>query len=543
MTTFRQQHASNLTFIPLYSTEFCLLPPNLALDRLRPANDHLVLETHSTSPSAKCPLCDHPSVRRHSTYGRRLADLPWQGRRVELHLRVRRFRCVNDGCPRRVFAERVPEVTEPMARRTLRLRAAQQDLGLAMGGEPGSRLARRLAMPLSPDTLLRLIRAVSLKPAEVPRVLGVDDFAFRRGQHYGTILCDLERRCAVDLLPDRQAETLAVWLKEHPGVEIVARDRAGAYADGIRQGAPDAIQVADRFHLLCNASDTLKPVFDRHHREVRKAIQAALPPSAPVSQPEPLSKAEERARDRLDHRQARYDEVARLRQTGMPLKRIARELGLGHKTVKRWLRAGRAPTWRKPPRAKLIDRYEEHLERRWREGCHNAAQLWREVRDQGFPGKSGTVRRWATQRRRDQGQDPAVPRQPAVPVPTSRQATRLVLADPAKLDSAESDLVVTLINAAPEITQAVTLVRAFAAMIREHAVDALDPWIAAARQSALRGFADSIERDRAAVKAALTLPWSSGPVEGRINKLKLVKRQMYGRANFDLLRQRVLSAA
>ncbi len=431
----------------------------------------------------------------------------------------------------------------PRARRTLRLRAAQQDLGLAMGGESGSRLSRRLAMPLSPDTLLGLIRALSVKPAEAPRVLGVDDFAFRRGQHDGTILCDLERRCAIDLLPDRQAETLAAWLNQHPGVAIVARDRAGAYADGIRQGAPDAIQVADRFHRLCNASDALKPVFDRHHREVRKAIQAALPPPPPVSRPEPLSKAEERARDRLDHRQARYDEGARLRQAGMSLKRIARDLGLGHKTVKRWLRAGQAPTWRKPPRPKRIERYEEHLERRWREGCHNAAQLWRELRDQGFTGKSGTVRLWATRRRRDQAQDPAVPRQPAVPMPTSRQATRLVLADQAKLDSAERDLVVTLVNAAPEITQAVTLVRAFGAMIREHKVDALDPWFAAARQSALRGFADSIKRDRAAVKAALTLPWSSGPVEGQINKLKLVKRQMYGRANFDLLRQRVLSAA
>jgi transposase len=198
---------------------------------------------------------------------------------------------------------------------------------------------------------------------------------------------------------------------------------------------------------------------------------------------------------------------------------------------------------RKPPRPKRIDGYREHLERRWREGCHNAAQLWRELRDQGFTGKSGTVRLWATRRRREHGEEPAAPRQPAVPVPTSRQATRLVLADQAKLDSAERDLVVTLVNATPEITQAVTLVRAFAAMIRQHEVDALDPWIVAARQSALRGFAESIERDRAAVEAALNLPWSTGPVEGRINKLKLVKRQMYGRANFDLLRQRVLSAA
>jgi zinc-finger of transposase IS204/IS1001/IS1096/IS1165 len=148
----------------LSSTGFCLLPPNLAVDRLLPADDPLVVETHSTNPSAKCPLCDHLSFRRHSSYSRRLADLPWQGRRVELRLRVRRFRCPNTDCPRRVLAERLPEVTVPMARRTLRLRDVQQDLGLALGGEPGSRLARRLAMPLSPDTVLRLIRAIALTP-------------------------------------------------------------------------------------------------------------------------------------------------------------------------------------------------------------------------------------------------------------------------------------------------------------------------------------------------------------------------------------------
>jgi transposase len=374
-------------------------------------------------------------------------------------------------------------------------------------------------------------------------VLGVDDFAFRRGQHYGTMLCDLEQGCTLDLLPDRQAETLAGWLKEHPGVEIVARDRAGAYADAICQGAPAAIQVADRFHVLCNASDALKQVFDRYHREVRKALQATLPTPSSAFRPEPVSRAEEHARHRLDQRQARYDEVARLRQAGMSLKRIARELGLGHKTVKRWLRAGQAPTYRKPPRAKLIDRHREYLERRCQEGCHNAAQLWRELRDQGFPGQSGTVRLWATQCRRDRAPEPAAVGHPAVPVPTSRQATKLVLADEAKLDDTERKLVATLINAAPPIAEAVTLARAFAVMIRQHEVDALDSWIVAARRSALSGFADSIQHDQAAIKAALSLPWSTGPVEGRINKLKLVKRQMYGRANFDLLRQRVLATA
>ena len=473
--------------------------------------------------------------------------MPWQGRTVELHLRIRRFRCANIACPRRLFAERLPEVTVPKARRTIRLRDLQQQIGLALGGEQGSWLAGRLAMPLSPATVLRLIRAIDLKPPGTPRVIGVDDWAFRRGQHYGTIICDLEQPRTIDLLPDRQAETLEAWLKAHPSVEIVARDRAGAYADGIRKGAPKAIQVADRFHLLCNCSDALKEVFDRKHREVRRAFEAAASAAVPAPSPEPPpaspTRADEQARDRALQRQARYDEVARLHAAGMPILRIARELGLGRKTVRRWLQAGQAPTHRKPGRPKLIDRHRDYLEQRWQEGCHNAAKLWRELRDQGFTGKAGIVRLWATQRRRDLARGPAAARRPAVAVPTSRQATRLVLAEAAKLDEAERKLVAVLITAAPEISEAVAVARGFGALIRQHAADALDPWITAARGSELRGFADSIARDHAAVAAALRLPWSTGPVEGRINKLKLVKRQMYGRANFDLLRQRVLAAA
>src|SRR3954451_8736452 len=200
----------------LSSSAFCLLPPGLGVDRLLPAGDHLVLETHATSPSATCPLCDQLSTRRHSTYCRRLADLPWQGRIVELHLRIRRFRCANIACPRRLFAERLPEVTVPKARRTIRLRDLQQQIGLALGGEQGSWLAGRLSMPLSAATVLRLIRAIDLKPPGTPRVIGVDDWAFRRGQHYGTIICDLEQPRTLELLPDRQAATLEAWLKAHP---------------------------------------------------------------------------------------------------------------------------------------------------------------------------------------------------------------------------------------------------------------------------------------------------------------------------------------
>jgi transposase len=526
---------------------FCLLPVGVAVDRLLPAGDTIVIEAHATSPSASCPLCHQASSRRQSSYRRRLADLPWQGRTVRLHLQVRRFRCGNDACPRSIFAERMPEVTTPKARCTTRLRELQQALGLALGGEPGARLTTRLAMPVSADTVRRMIRAAPVSVPAAPRVVGVDDFAFRRGQRYGTILCDLERRRAIDLLPDRQAGTLAAWLKRHPSIEIVARDRAGAYADGIRQGAPDALQVTDRWHLLRNGSDALQGVFDRHHRQVRRAIEAATSgPATPLTEEpkERVATAVRRSRERLAQRQARYAEVARLHAQGVPMARIAQALGMGFSSVRRWLRAGHAPLWRKPPRPKRLDRYQAYLERRWEEGCRSGLQLWRDLQAQGYSGGRSVVYDWVhEQRRKAPGEAPTITPRPSPRVPTSRQAVRLVLAEAEPAGEAERRLVDLLVTAAPAIEPAVLLARRFCAMIKTRDHAAFRPWLAAARGSELGGFAQALERDGAAVEAALTLPWSTGPVEGRITQLELIKRQMYGRASFDLLRHRVLAAA
>src|SRR3712207_6637812 len=228
--------------------------------------------TAPTSSQGACPLCGGLSGRVHSHYARTLADLPWQGRVAAVQVRARRFRCATADCPRRIFTERLPEIACPRARRTVRLGDAQRHIGLALGGAPGSRLAGRLAMPVSGDTLLRMIRTGALAPSLPPRIIGVDDWAWRRGHRYGTIICDLERRRVVDLLPDRSAATLASWLKRHgSAVRVVSRDRSGAYADGIRSGAPKAVQVADRWHLLVNCSDALRRLLDRHQRQLREA--------------------------------------------------------------------------------------------------------------------------------------------------------------------------------------------------------------------------------------------------------------------------------
>jgi transposase len=525
-------------------------PAEVQVERLIAHADHITLVVRAACREVPCPGCARFSSRIHSYYERRLADLPWNGIPVEVRLRTRRFFCNTDDCAWHIFTERLPETAATYARRTQRMAQALCWLGLALGGEAGARTAQRLGLMVSGDTLLRHLRRMALTQKSaptVPRVLGMDDWAWRKGQRYGTILCDLERRRVVDLLPDRQAQTVTQWLRAHAPPEIISRDRAGAYAEAARQGAPHAVQVADRFHLVRNLREALEHVLARHGPLIEKAFRQFTPPPVthpPTAPPNPTqTRSQQLSRQRRQRRLERYQQVMELHQRGTSKRAIALQLGLNRKTVRYWLRVGQFPERHVTPRRSSVDRWLSYLEKRWAEGCHNRSQLWRELQSQGADFAAVTLRRWFRVRLEVRGR----PHQSSLSAlrkrPSPRQTSALLLGLVHNPNPSQQSFAETLCALSPEIAISVELAKQFRRMMQEHDASAWLPWRKAARQSPLHGFVMQLQRDAAAVQAALTLPWSTGPVEGHIHRLKLIKRQMYGRANLDLLRIRVMHAA
>jgi transposase len=527
------------------------------LDGMTIGADEILLTLVATAPQSPCPVCGHLAWSVHSSYHRSLADLPWGQHAVRLHLVVRKFFCRASDCPRRVFTERLPTLVAPYARRTTRLVEVLRLVAFALGGEAGARLVARLRMAVSPATLLRLIRRTVLPTQATPRRLGLDDWARRKGHRYGTILVDLERHRVIDLLPDREVETVAQWLREHPGVQLVTRDRSDAYAEGVRRGAPTALQVADRFHLAKNLSEALERFFNRHRRLLRQvprpvpdvAAAAGPVPRAPV-RPAPRRRAAELARERTRaKRQARYDAIRARHQKGASIAEIARKLRLNWKTVRKYAEADACPqSPRYALRPRLLTPYEPYLRQRWEEGCHNGSRLYRVVAAQGFTGSRILVALFVAElRRQDRAEEPSHAPEPVTPPDHLRPhgAAMLVVRRSADCSAAEQQALDHLIGLAPEVARTVELSRRFLALLRERrGSKACESWLAEAIASGipeLRRFAVKLRQDEAAVRAACTEPWSNGQTEGQVHRLKLLKRQMYGRANFDLLRHRALA--
>ncbi|WP_218929492.1 ISL3 family transposase [Streptomyces lunaelactis] len=518
-----------------------LAAPEIRVVSVQDDGEAIRVGVRCVTAGARCPGCGSWSGRVHGSYLRFPADLPVVGRRVVLRLRVRRFTCEDVSCGRRTFVEQVGGLTRRYGQRTERMRSVLAEVGLALAGRAGARLADVFGARVSRNTVLRLVDALPEPQPRIPRVVGVDEYAMRKGRVYGTVLVDVETRRPVDLLPDREAGTVAAWLTQRPGIEVVCRDRAPFFAEGARIGAPTAVQVADRFHLWRNLGEAVERCVSRHRACLR--VTAAEPPvdktlapeSADIDSPWPTG---HRFADRT---RAKHATVHALLAAGHSRRSIQRQLGMTYRTVQRLADAA-APEdlfqgqWQN--RRTKLDDFKPYLHERWAEGCTNAWTLWEEIKTHGYTGGYGAVRAYLQPFR-------TTPTAPEARPPSPRTVAGWILTHPDTLPESERLKLKSVLACCPELDALTGHVRAFGQMLTQLQGDQLPQWIKAVRAEdlpRLHTFVNGLERDLAAVTAGLTLPWSSGVVEGHVNRIKMIKRQMYGRAGFDLLRKRVLLA-
>jgi transposase len=476
-----------------------------------------------------------------------------------IQLNTRKFRCRNELCRRKVFCERLPKVVESYGRKTVRLQELFGVLAFVLGGQAGAKTASRIGLKTSSDTLLRRIRRVSISTDKPVRILGVDDFAFRRGERYGTILVDLQERKPIDLLPDREAATLAEWLKKHPEIEVVSRDRASGYASAGKEGSPQTLQVADRFHLLKNLLDALERFLSRQTVSINTAFASIfqLPLSKPQSNLSLTEKLltpaqqllnEQKLATRTAH-ELHFQRVKQLSEKGTPILRIARQLKMSRNTVKKFLKY-QSPPPRQSCRQRYspIHRFVPYLRQRWLQGERNARRLWEEIKKQGYSGAQQTLchflQNWRDNSRR-KVQTSAALKTSEGRAPSVKSVKWLLFGSKRKTKEWENSFLEQLIQNNPDFAVAQTLTKEFhqTLMSRQDQSQALETWLEKARSSGIGEFiwfANGIETDRAAVEAAHSSQWSQGQVEGQVNRLKFIKRQMYGRGSFDLLKARVL---
>ncbi len=535
----------------------------------------------------------------HSSYERRISDLPCAGQPVRLRLSARKFFCHNPHCSRKIFTERLPTFVEPWAQVIVRLKEALTALGLSTSGSLGTRLSARLCIVTTWMTILRRIMELPPAPAAAVTALGLDDFSFKRGRTFGTILVDLSAHQVIDLLPERTTASAAAWLREHSEVRYVSRDRGQDYATACREGAPQARAVADRFHVMKNFVEALEPEVSRCYRYLRQTHPPLPAPEVPTPDEwrqvpdadalrkrlaRQISKQErfEQAKDLFSHgvsgkeiagqlgmsvrtvyrwldreecpahqpelnqqtdRLERFEQAKALRLRGLSQKEIAGRLAIGVRTVQRWQARETSP-YSQPRRKRrsIFDPYAAYNLSRWQQGERSVSLLWQEIQSQGFSGSLQTLYRFVRALRQDSASLPA----PAVADRVSVQKATWLIARPYERLKAEERIdLQALCQAIQELATLHTLAQSFGQIVRKREGERLGDWMRQVKESNFRDvkrFAAGLQRDQEEILSGLTLVYANGQVEGQINKLKLIKRQGYGRASFPLLRQRVLHA-
>jgi transposase len=500
------------------STVFAGLSP-LVIEEVADQGELILIRARTPSAMVACPGCGVLTQRVHGYHERVVADVPVDARRVVLRVRVRRLVCPTRGC-RQTFREQIPGVLERYQRRTPRLTGQIGAVVKELAGRAGARLLSALTVLTSRHTALRILLGLPPPDRPVPRVLGVDDFALRRSRRYATVLIDAETHERVDVLLDRRADPLEAWLREHPGVQIVCRDSSATYAEAVRRALPDAVQVADRWHLWHNLGEATGKEVAAHSLCWAKA---GPPP-----------------RDGLQATttRERWHHVHALLDKGVGLLECARRLNLSLNTVKRYARFTEPDKLIRAPRYRptLVDPYRDHLRRRREQNpAVPVLHLFGEIKTLGYTGSLNLLHKYINQGRVEADR-------PAV---SPRRLTGYLLTHPDHRSQQQQDLFESFTTACPEMTALAGLVHSFAALLKpaNSNADRLDDWINAARQEDLphlHAFTRGLDRDRDAVDAAVTLPHHNGTTEGVNTKTKLLKRQMYGRAGFALLRHRIL---
>ncbi|MDO1451136.1 ISL3 family transposase [Rhodocytophaga aerolata] len=502
----------------------------------------------STSHHGICPLCRQPSSRIHSYYSRKVTDLPISGKSVHLLLHARKFFCAQACCPRKIFTERWGGDLMSYQRRLNRATAQIRSIALMMGGNPGTKLTHLLGLPVSASTVLRILKQTSLPSQHTPKAVGVDDFAFKKGRIYGTILVDLEKRKPLELLQDREGKTLEDWLKAHPGIELLTRDRSFVYANAITAACPQAVQVADRWHLLKNLSEQWERLLDSQRTLIGQTAleigQTHLKPSVQLPDLSSVIAKLEQANvgDDLpsEKRYGKYQQVKQLQEEGHSMRAIARHLAMSRRTVGKYFNQERFVPKTKTKRSNLL-KFDSYLLQRWKEGEANGNTLLREIRALGYTGSYPILRNWLANyppRANEQGL-PIADRRYAY---SNRSLSFAFCQAEKEWDTEKKPLLEKLLQKSPLLQQARELSLEFKSLMEQKKGECLENWCQRAGQfPAFAGFVRGIGQDFQAVQQAFSSSWSNGQTEGQVNRLKTIKRQMYGRASFTLLRLRVLA--
>jgi transposase len=506
--------------------------PHLAavqVDSVAREDGTVLIAARSRGDPVPCPVCGTMTGKVHGYYRRRLADTPAGGTAVVLELTLRRLVCRNYACPQQTFHEQIPGLAERYARRTPPVTQLVTGFAIVLAGRAAATLLAASGVVVSSTAVLAALMALPDPVRPTPAVVGVDDFALARSRRYASIIIDAVTHEPIEVLPDRLGVTFEAWLRAHPGVRVICRDRSTAYAAGSRDGAPDAVQIADRWHVWKNLVEAVHKTATMHRACSSQDAAGSGRGERPIAK----------------RTRARHAAVHALHREGLSNNAIARRLHLGLNTVKKYLRAEHAGQLIGGPRYRstLVDPFRDYLRHRLAQDPHiTVCALLGELKAMGYQGEQTLLYRYLGQGRANDEHPP----------PSPRRLTSWITTDPAELtDSTRTRLEHTLKHC-PHLTAAAEHVRAFAELLtRERDGDLtdcaarLDQWIAAVRADdlpAVHSFAEGLLIDRDAVIAGLTLPHSNGPTEGTVNKIKLIKRQMYGRAGFSLLRKRILHA-